>query len=250
MSVLLDQYIYCHWVTLGLITGLGLGFLYVTQLMILTSWFDKKLPLATGLAACGTGFGMGCFSLFNGYLIEIFGWKGSMIILASIMSFCLSMSALYVQPTVQYFHFHSLFCWDKFCEALRKANDFELMKDVTFLLVVLSTSLLSSVYYAPFVLTPDRIVSAGMGSTAEANMLLLYLGIFNGIGRVLSGYIFTLEGINLVWLYFGIMIIMGILLILIALIQSINQMIAPFVFFGLFSGKSLSLSFSSKFTSA
>lgn len=242
LSVLLDQSIYFHWITLGLITGFGLGFLYVTQLLILTSWFDKKLPLATGLAACGSGFGMGSFSLINGFLIEIFGWKGSMLILASLMSFCLSMSVLYCEPTVQYFNFRSLFCFSKFCDALRKANDFELMKDITFLIVVVSTSLLSSVYYVPFVLTPDRIVSAGMGTSAEANMLLVYLGIFNGFGRVVAGYVFTLECINQVWLYFVIMMIMGILLILIALIHSIKQMIAPFVFFGFLSGMLVLLS--------
>lgn len=39
--------------TFGIIAGLGLGMCYVTAVVCIAYWFDKKRTLATGLGACG-----------------------------------------------------------------------------------------------------------------------------------------------------------------------------------------------------
>lgn len=241
LSVLFDQSVYMHCVTLGLISGLGLGFVYVSQILIITAWFDNNLALATGLGACGSGFGMACFCLVNTGLIDIFGWKGTMLVLASLMSFCLSMSTLYCHTSVQYFDTAALFSYSKFMEAIRKSNDIQLLRDCDFVLVVLSSSLWASVYFVPFVLTPDRVVSAGWGTDAEAGMLLVYMGIFNGIGRIVLGFVFTSPNLSRVWLYFILLIATTVVLVALALMQSITHMTVLFIFLGFISGKSLSL---------
>lgn len=71
-------------ITLGLITGLGLAVCYVAAIVIVAFYFEKKRSLATGIAVAGSGIGTFVFAPFIQYLIENWGWRGSLIILAGI----------------------------------------------------------------------------------------------------------------------------------------------------------------------
>ncbi|KAK7869286.1 hypothetical protein R5R35_000897 [Gryllus longicercus] len=69
-------------VTFGVIAGLGLGLCYVTCVVSIAFWFDKRRALATGLAAAGTGFGTFVYApLTNLFLVE-YGWRGALLLLA------------------------------------------------------------------------------------------------------------------------------------------------------------------------
>lgn len=50
--------------------GLGLALCYVTSIVIVAYYFEKKRSLATGLAACGTGIGTFVFPPFTIFLLE------------------------------------------------------------------------------------------------------------------------------------------------------------------------------------
>jgi MFS family permease len=56
LSSLVDS-IFALYLTFGLIAGLGLGLCYVTAVVSIAYWFDKRRSLATSLGACGTGIG-------------------------------------------------------------------------------------------------------------------------------------------------------------------------------------------------
>lgn len=45
------------YITFGIIAGLGLGLGYVTAVVSIAFWFDKKRTFATGIGASGTGLG-------------------------------------------------------------------------------------------------------------------------------------------------------------------------------------------------
>ncbi|XP_054715516.1 monocarboxylate transporter 14-like [Uloborus diversus] len=64
------------------IAGLGLALCYVTSIVIVAYYFEKRRSLATGLAACGTGIGTLLFPLFTGHLLTIYDWQGTLLILA------------------------------------------------------------------------------------------------------------------------------------------------------------------------
>jgi hypothetical protein len=68
--------------TFGVIAGLGLGLCYVTAVVSIAYWFDKKRALATGLGACGTGAGTVVYAPMTQYFIEEFGWRGTVLLLA------------------------------------------------------------------------------------------------------------------------------------------------------------------------
>lgn len=74
--------IYVMYVTFGVIAGLGLGMNYVTAVVSVAYWFEKRRNLATGLGACGTGFGTFIYAPITQYLLGEFGWRGTTLLLA------------------------------------------------------------------------------------------------------------------------------------------------------------------------
>ncbi|XP_014214192.1 uncharacterized protein LOC106643536 isoform X2 [Copidosoma floridanum] len=70
------------YLTFGLIAGLGLGLCYVTAVVSIAFWFDKKRTLAVGLGACGTGIGTFVYAPMTTFFIEEYGWRGCVLLLA------------------------------------------------------------------------------------------------------------------------------------------------------------------------
>ncbi|KAJ8923171.1 hypothetical protein NQ315_001725 [Exocentrus adspersus] len=84
--------------TFGVIAGLGLGLCYVTVVVSIAFWFDKKRTLAVGLSAAGTGIGTFVFSPFTTYLLYEFHWRGTTLILAGVLLNMCVCGALMIDP--------------------------------------------------------------------------------------------------------------------------------------------------------
>ncbi|XP_054282320.1 monocarboxylate transporter 14-like [Macrosteles quadrilineatus] len=74
--------IYLMYLTFGVIAGIGLGLCYVTAVVSIAYWFDKKRTLATSLGACGTGIGTFVYAPMTQFFINEFGWRGTVLLLA------------------------------------------------------------------------------------------------------------------------------------------------------------------------
>lgn len=76
-------------ITFGVIAGLGLGLVYVTAVVSIAYWFEKKRNLATGLGACGTGVGTFIYAPMTQYFIEEYGWRGTILLLSgTLLNLC------------------------------------------------------------------------------------------------------------------------------------------------------------------
>lgn len=75
----------CLYMTFGVLSGIGLGFAYVTAVVSIAFWFEKKRNLAIGIGASGTGLGTFMYAPFTQWLIETCGWRGTTLILAGTM---------------------------------------------------------------------------------------------------------------------------------------------------------------------
>ncbi|KAI1293711.1 Monocarboxylate transporter 12 [Halotydeus destructor] len=64
------------------ISGAGLALSYVTSIVIVAYYFEKRRSLATGLAVCGTGFGTFVFAPLTIFLMEKYSWRGTLLIMA------------------------------------------------------------------------------------------------------------------------------------------------------------------------
>ncbi|CAE1274350.1 Monocarboxylate transporter 14 [Acanthosepion pharaonis] len=71
--------------TFGFVAGFGMSIPYVTSIVSVSFYFEKKRALATGLSVCGSGIGTSVFAPLLEYLIDIYGWRGTMLILGGIV---------------------------------------------------------------------------------------------------------------------------------------------------------------------
>ncbi|CAK1542387.1 unnamed protein product [Leptosia nina] len=75
--------------TLGTLSGLAMGILYVTSVVSVAFWFDKRRTLAVSLASCGIGFGTLMYSPMTNYFIELYDWRNTLVLLAgTILNMC------------------------------------------------------------------------------------------------------------------------------------------------------------------
>lgn len=77
------------YITYGLIAGLGMGLLYVTAVVSIAYWFEKHRNLAVGLGSCGVGFGTFVYSPLTTYLLDEYGWRSALLLLAgTVLNVC------------------------------------------------------------------------------------------------------------------------------------------------------------------
>ncbi|XP_068622563.1 monocarboxylate transporter 14-like [Battus philenor] len=75
--------------TFGFLSGLAMGILYVTAVVSVAFWFDKKRNLAVSLASCGIGFGTLVYSPLTHYLLEAYDWRNTVVLLAgTLLNMC------------------------------------------------------------------------------------------------------------------------------------------------------------------
>lgn len=70
--------------TFSVVVGAGFSFCYITSVVIVAFYFDKRRALATGLAVCGTGVGTFTFAPLMDYLIIEYGWRGLFLIMSAL----------------------------------------------------------------------------------------------------------------------------------------------------------------------
>ncbi|CAH1100642.1 unnamed protein product [Psylliodes chrysocephalus] len=70
------------YITFGIIGGIGRALTFVTAVVSIAFWFEKKRAIALGLAASGTGVGTMVFAPLTKLFIDEFGWRGTMLMLA------------------------------------------------------------------------------------------------------------------------------------------------------------------------
>ncbi|XP_060522459.1 monocarboxylate transporter 12-like isoform X2 [Cylas formicarius] len=76
--------IFLMYVTFGFVSGFGFCLCYVTAVVSVAFWFEKKRTTALGIAASGTGFGTVIYSPLVTFLVGEYGWRGTILILAGL----------------------------------------------------------------------------------------------------------------------------------------------------------------------
>lgn len=88
--------------TIGLGTGFGFGLIYLPAIVSVTCYFEKYRSLATGIAVCGSGLGTFIFSPLTEYLITEYGWRGTLLLISSLVLQCTTFGALF-RPVEEYY---------------------------------------------------------------------------------------------------------------------------------------------------
>lgn len=75
-------------------TGLGLALNFQPSLIMLGCYFDKRRPLANGLAAAGSPVFLSALSPLGQVLLDCFGWRGSFLIMGGLLLNCCTCGAV------------------------------------------------------------------------------------------------------------------------------------------------------------
>ncbi|KAK1155412.1 monocarboxylate transporter 3 [Acipenser oxyrinchus oxyrinchus] len=82
------------YLTAGVVTGLGLALNFQPSLIMLGSYFDKRRPLANGLAAAGSPVFLSALSPLGQVLQDRFGWRGGFLIMGGLLLNCCTCGAI------------------------------------------------------------------------------------------------------------------------------------------------------------
>ncbi|XP_036159445.1 monocarboxylate transporter 4 [Myotis myotis] len=85
------------YLTTGVLTGLGLSLNFQPSLIMLNRYFNKRRPIANGLAAAGSPVFLCALSPLGQLLQDHYGWRGGFLILGGLLLNCCVCAAL-MQP--------------------------------------------------------------------------------------------------------------------------------------------------------
>ena len=211
--------------------------MFLPQVTIVTDWFDKRLSFATGIAVCGSGFGMAIFALMSDWLIQEFTWRGAMLILASLMFLCVFFSATFREPPYKRAAKEKLQKEVSFKAAVKESLNFRVLGNPMFAYFVLINTIASLVYYVPLLLTSDRLIRLGLGNSRDGATLMVFFGLSNGVARTAFGYISDMRGVNRTIMYAIAVISMGIVVALTNMATALTHMQILYVGLGITEGK-------------
>uniref|UniRef100_UPI003AAAE1B7 monocarboxylate transporter 3 n=1 Tax=Centroberyx gerrardi TaxID=166262 RepID=UPI003AAAE1B7 len=82
------------YLTAGVVTGLGLALNFQPSLIMLGSYFDRRRPLANGLAAAGSPVFLSILSPLGQLLLDCFGWRGGFLVMGGLLLNCCTCGAI------------------------------------------------------------------------------------------------------------------------------------------------------------
>lgn len=87
--------------TQGLLYGTGSLFVSVPELIVLNTWFDKRRGLAYGIVFAGCDIFGVAYTLLTSVLLNKYGFRITMVILAALTFVCAGTPLLYYRPRVE-----------------------------------------------------------------------------------------------------------------------------------------------------
>ncbi|XP_014280635.1 monocarboxylate transporter 13 isoform X2 [Halyomorpha halys] len=83
------------YITIGLLTGTGLGLIYLPAIVSVTCYFDRYRSLATGIAVCGSGMGTFLMAPLTEWLVTELTWRGAIALTGALMLHCIIFGLLF-----------------------------------------------------------------------------------------------------------------------------------------------------------
>ncbi|XP_053561722.1 monocarboxylate transporter 4 [Bombina bombina] len=187
------------YLTAGVITGLGLALNFQPCLIMLNQYFDKRRPLANGLAAAGSPVFLCALSPLGQLLNYHFGWRGGFLILGGLLLNCCVCASL-MRPLEPSKKEKALIKEAELKEAelkkpKKKLLDFSVFKDVGFVIYTIAASTMVLGLFVP----PVFVVSYAKDLKVEdtkAAFLLTILGFVDIFARPTCGVIAGIEKVR------------------------------------------------------
>ncbi|KAG8446405.1 hypothetical protein GDO86_014018 [Hymenochirus boettgeri] len=226
------------YLTGGVITGLGLALNFQPSLIMLNRYFDKKRPLANGLAAAGSPVFLCALSPLGQFLNYQYGWRGGFLILGGLLLNCCACGALMrpLEPPKKPLEEGEI----KEIQAAKpkkKLLDFSVFKDRGFLIYTLAASIMVLGLFVPPVFVVSYAKDIGVEDT-KAAFLLTILGFIDIFARPTCGVIAGIERVRpyCVYLFAFSMVFNGFTDLMGSMSDSYGGLVVFCIFFGISYG--------------
>uniref|UniRef100_A0A3Q0QRC8 Solute carrier family 16 member 7 n=1 Tax=Amphilophus citrinellus TaxID=61819 RepID=A0A3Q0QRC8_AMPCI len=164
----------------GLIGGFGLAFNLQPSLTIIGTYFQAKRPLANGLAMTGSPVVLSTLAPLNQFLFDSFGWRGSFLILGSIVLNCCVAGAL-MRPVNKNTGTHSDNLQTEEHQSEKKGQGFiqkfidvSLFRHRGFLIYLIGNMVLFFGFFAPVVFLAPYAKHQGIDEYSAAFLLSMF----------------------------------------------------------------------------
>uniref|UniRef100_A0A672FKS2 Solute carrier family 16 member 12b n=1 Tax=Salarias fasciatus TaxID=181472 RepID=A0A672FKS2_SALFA len=176
--------------TMGIITGLGFALCYTPAIALVGSYFQRRKALAYGLAMSGSGIGTFVLAPVVQLLIEMYSWRGALLVLSAFVANLCVCGALLRPITVQEEEEE-----EEEEEGLKPSSEKQLctseyrfLLQPDFLGMASSFIFLASGCSLPFVYLVPYALSTGI-SHQHAAFLMSILGVIDIVGNITFGWL-------------------------------------------------------------
>ncbi|XP_047614344.1 monocarboxylate transporter 4 isoform X1 [Phacochoerus africanus] len=178
------------YLTTGVITGLGLALNFQPSLIMLNRYFNKRRPMANGLAAAGSPVFLCALSPLGQLLQDHYGWRGGFLILGGLLLNCCVCAALMRPleapgggqgPGPQ--------------RPARRLLDLSVFRDRGFVIYAVAASVMVLGLFVPPVFVVSYAKDLGVPDTRAA-FLLTVLGFIDIFARPAAGFVAGLKRVR------------------------------------------------------
>ena len=224
-------------------SGAGLGFVYTPTVTVVADHFDRWRGLAIGIATCGAGLGTFVYPFIIELMTEIYGWRGSLIILSGLsLHMCVfgalqfPMEASHIVATKEHFSSQGSFVDCRPKEKELYNSEYKRMRALfsipSFIVLCISCTLMSFGFSVFSTHMPAFAVRNINLSDIEMASLVSATGITNMLSRLLIGGLLSIPRVDPQVLYMLCYTVMGIDIACIPLAYNYTGMIATSLVFG------------------
>jgi MFS family permease len=168
------QSIEVGYVTYGLGVGIGVACGYVPMVAVVGGWFDRRRSAALGVAVAGIGLGTVVAAPAAAWLIDELGWRTTYVVYAGLGAGLMLVAAALAEPP------------PRSMAASQELPRRQAVRSRPFVLLYLSSILLSLALFQVFVYLPDFAEDQGAGEVAAATLVAVVAGA-SIAGRLVLG---------------------------------------------------------------
>ncbi|XP_053766830.1 monocarboxylate transporter 4 isoform X2 [Desmodus rotundus] len=169
------------YLTTGVLTGLGLALNFQPSLIMLNRYFNKRRPVANGLAAAGSPVFLCALSPLGQLLQDHYGWRGGFLILGGLLLNCCVCAAL-MRPL------QAAGAGPGPQKPSRRLLDLSVFRDHGFVVYAAAASIMVLGLFVPPVFVVSYAKDLGVPD-ARAAFLLTVLGFVDIFARPAAGFI-------------------------------------------------------------
>ncbi|ELU12051.1 hypothetical protein CAPTEDRAFT_219772 [Capitella teleta] len=193
------------YVTFGVLAGIGSGLTMLTCNVIVLQHFEERKALASAISLSGVSFGTLIAGPFFNVLIEAYGWRGCLMILAGLTLNLFPVALTYRPCTRRARTESNTLIKQRLKSRLCKMS---LFRKPTFILCLFGNLFMALGHFPVYSHTPNRAVHYGIGRS-NAALLLMYLGATALVSRLIFGCVANLPGVNRIMQYAGGIMVAG-----------------------------------------